>query len=645
MVLRAGYKVGPARPWDIVAAFCGVFAVAIFAIFVVLAPRPDGYSAYSDTISRLGAFGAPAQWWFTTVNLVEALLIPVFAYGVQRRVPVGLVGVLLLGAVAPGSLVVSYPCSGVCDPRAIGVHNAGASYTGVMIVLMMVAVGWGAFRYVHGWLRPATMVASAANVSAFLLLLLSIYGPLGGVGLWERLFWATAYLWVLMAAASILEATQRRPRVPGIDPSVAQGQVLSASRALTEAIYLLGAVRDLGPARQWVAETSRSARDLPHTSVTLAFTHQGLKALDFGYRDNPSSAAFVTGMRPRAAALGDQGGSAPEEWEEPWRSHPVHVLVWIEARNRRDADAALALVTCLPGAGGLEFYPPQVASAGTSGRRPQHELLGFRDGISQPWLRFTGWKEPSAEVRGGGVLDPFGELRPVAAGEFVLGVEDESGDVAPLPHPKQVFDRGTYLVVRKLVQDEGLDLDATVVAGETKGGPSFSELLMGRRRHGAPLAAPGHHCGLNHFAYSADPEGLRCPLGAHVRRANPRDALGFGSLLSARHRIIRRGKVFREHDSTAWVNGLMFLALNARIEDQFEFIQRLWLNDGNRQRIGTTSDTIAGSSGSTGPIVLQSARGPEVYRGDTGVVRTRGGEYFFVPSRAGLEALTTLLAE
>ena len=55
----------------------------------------------------------------------------------------------------------------------------------------------------------------------------------------------------------------------------------------------------------------------------------------------------------------------------------------------------------------------------------------------------------------------------------------------------------------------------------------------------------------------------------------------------------------------------MFIAVNARIEDQFEFIQRLWLNDGDRQRLGASRDLIAGSSRSASTAILQVDGGPE----------------------------------
>ena len=83
----------------------------------------------------------------------------------------------------------------------------------------------------------------------------------------------------------------------------------------------------------------------------------------------------------------------------------------------------------------------------------------------------------------------------------------------------------------------------------------------------------------------------------------------------------------------------MFLAVNARIEDQFEFIQRLWLNDGDRQRLGATRDFVAGSSQATSTTVIHTAGGPLITSPIPVFVRTMGGEYFFAPSMSGLRAL------
>ena len=85
----------------------------------------------------------------------------------------------------------------------------------------------------------------------------------------------------------------------------------------------------------------------------------------------------------------------------------------------------------------------------------------------------------------------------------------------------------------------------------------LEERLVGRRRDGRRLDQPATATRapeLNSFTYRDDPDGLMCPLGAHIRRAHPRDALGFGMLLSARHRIIRRGNTYCA-DARAPVDG------------------------------------------------------------------------------------------
>src|SRR5207237_396510 len=76
--------------------------------------------------------------------------------------------------------------------------------------------------------------------------------------------------------------------------------------------------------------------------------------------------------------------------------------------------------------------------------------------------------------------------------------------------------------------------------------------MVGRWPGGAPLVlSPDVDdpalAGANDFAYhDADPHGLRCPLGSHVRRANPRDSLqpkpgtDASIAVNKRHRLIRR---------------------------------------------------------------------------------------------------------
>ena len=154
---------------------------------------------------------------------------------------------------------------------------------------------------------------------------------------------------------------------------------------------------------------------------------------------------------------------------------------------------------------------------------------------------------------------------------------------------------------------------------------------------------PSTRAGTNAFGYAdQDPDGFGCPLGAHVRRSNPRDALGFDGKLAFRHRIIRRGMPYGpplkedalEDDGEH--RGLVFVCFNASISRQFESIQRQWLNDGNIFHLGDDQDYLLG--GTAGKMTIQG-RPPFMLAPQAPFVTTRGGEYLFVPSLTALTAI------
>jgi Dyp-type peroxidase family len=196
-------------------------------------------------------------------------------------------------------------------------------------------------------------------------------------------------------------------------------------------------------------------------------------------------------------------------------------------------------------------------------------------------------------------------------------------------------------VVRKLRQDVAA-FHSYADADDTA--PALAESLVGRTRDGAPLPLrDADSSSPNDFTYGGDPEGQRCPLGAHIRRANPRDALGFASTLSVRRRIVRRGVPYGPWWDPAdpeAERGLMFVACNVRIAEQFEFVQKQWLNDGSAFGLGNSPDPLGGNwpPDSRRPFVIQG-RPPRVIEHLPAFVTTRGGEYFFVPSVPGLRAL------
>jgi len=213
------------------------------------------------------------------------------------------------------------------------------------------------------------------------------------------------------------------------------------------------------------------------------------------------------------------------------------------------------------------------------------------------------------------------------------------------------------MVWRKLHQDVALfrrtlrDAARLYESGDEE---KLAAKVVGRWRDGTPLvtspAAPDPDFKpdareANDFRYAeADPDGSRCPVGAHIRRSNPRDALGFEGRLSFRHRIIRRGMPYgpalpdgaTEDDGQD--RGLVFVCFNASISRQFEGVQIQWLNDGNIFHLGHDKDFLMGDTAGTGKMTVEG--NPPFFLGpQRSFVTTRGGEYLFVPGITALGAI------
>jgi Dyp-type peroxidase family len=656
MVLRSGYKQGPAKGWDIAGAASGVALVILLVAFVAAASHTvNSYSQINDTISRLGRGDAPARWWFLAVNIANFFLILAFAWGVQRRLPVGVVTFCFLVATGVGALFVGgFACSGKCSIGTNDAHGSFAKLTALMIAAFMVSAAWAVRRRPGSWFRTTTIALAVADIAVLGVLTSIAIDKDGNGGLFERLFWGFAYLWVLAASLSIVLATRRRVRPIEFDPSLVQRKILRSKRSWTHAAYVCYSIQDDGRAKQWLRFTLDAGLVRPDDgepspgSVTVAFSAAGLRKLGVEATGSCDVEPFTEGMSARARILGDEDESDPRDWQAPWDSDQLDLLVWVEAEDRDVLDELLGAVGGPAGQGALaRLGEVEYATNSSPGKGPDPAAkMRFEDGISQPWLPLRGHHRHDARRMYGGALNAFGEWRPLAVGEFVLGEVDESGDYSIVPDPKAIFHHGSFVIVRKLAQHFAHlnDLVNSMHAqspqlGAT--GADVAERMMGRRRDGHPLATTESQPGHNDFTYADDPVGLRCPLGAHIRRANPRDALGFGTTMAARHRIIRRGKVYDNDRKalTEWSSGLFFVAINARIGDQFEFVQSMWLNDGTRQRQGTSRDLFAGASRSTSPAVLQLDSGPVIIDPIPKLVRTMGGGYFFAPSIAGLRSL------
>ena len=367
------------------------------------------------------------------------------------------------------------------------------------------------------------------------------------------------------------------------------------------------------------------------------------------------SREFRAGMASRAPTLGDAGASDPERWEPELRDGALHVLATVNALDQGALERALGRLRD-DAAHAVAWRWP--TSSGPSCWPGSREHFGYADGFAQPAL--AGVDERPTGASAAGCPWPTGAWRALAPGEFVLGYEDEDTRVDPkrgLPSaPADPFGRsGTYMVWRKLHQDVALFRRVLREAAELYGDGDHEKLaakVVGRWPNGTPLVVspdapiadfePKTDPRTNGFRYAAeDPHGVRCPLGAHIRRTNPRDALGFDGLLSFRHRIIRRGMPYgaplaagaAEDDRVD--RGLIFVCFNASISRQFEGIQAQWLNDGNVFHLGHDSDFLMGDPHGTGKMTVEGE--PPFFLGPQGpFVTTRGGAYLFVPGMGAL---------
>jgi hypothetical protein len=163
------------------------------------------------------------------------------------------------------------------------------------------------------------------------------------------------------------------------------------------------------------------------------------------------------------------------------------------------------------------------------------------------------------------------------------------------------------------------------------------------RTHRAPTASHPDASGRvrivpdNDFLFGEeDPQALRCPYGAHIRRANPRDSLDPGNAdqvaISNRHRIMRVGRHYQPAHGQK--PGLLFMALCADIERQFEFLQQSWLKSSSFHGLMHEKDPLLGDAQKDNcGFTVPTPDGPIGLTRVPQFVATKGGGYFFLPGR------------
>jgi Dyp-type peroxidase family len=303
------------------------------------------------------------------------------------------------------------------------------------------------------------------------------------------------------------------------------------------------------------------------------------------------------------------------------------------------------------------------------------EHFGYVDGRSQP-LFFQ--KDVSQETHDRGGTDQW---NPESGPNLVL-VKDPNGD----PEGKGIPAYGSYLVFRKLLQDvdgfeHALDDLANVLNLKDHDRKRAEALVMGRFRDGTPLTIEcvpkKQHPIPNNFNYINDPQGLKCPFQAHIRKVNPRgerdrvvqsaltatlkklsvvgqeDYDSVRSAITARyaercHRIARRSVLYgmrkTEPDQDPSLTpttevGVLFMCYQSDIRRQFEFLQASWANNENAPAQGTAPDAIVGrvkvgqqASPQKWPRRWNGLRSDNEPFCFQNFITLKGGEYFFAPS-------------
>lgn len=397
-------------------------------------------------------------------------------------------------------------------------------------------------------------------------------------------------------------------------------------------------------------------------ALVTAFTADGLRQLDM---DEAALATFPTAFQEgmsapqRARALGDE---ETRNWQWGGEESPaVHAVLILYAKEVKDLQKEIEKRTYeLEKEYGHKVLKDVRLQGLTKNKETDaleiREPFGFRDGISQPIMRGTKqWSKPENEIH---VVEP---------GELLLGYRDNLGNISPSPSSsgEDIGRNGTFLVIRQLEQDTtGFDDYIADAANQLEDDPRVQGLsgenlqhwvaatMVGRWRDGSSLVRYPHPPSTdstdaprapdNDFRFGReDPDGLRCPLGAHIRRANPRDSFEPGSALqlaiSNRHRILRVGRSYAPEGKDK--PGLLFMCINADIERQFEFLQQTWIFGSNFHGLEDEIDPIVGFRGKGDTMTVPTSRGPVRLQGLAKFVSVLGGGYFFVPGKSAARVL------
>jgi Dyp-type peroxidase family len=399
-------------------------------------------------------------------------------------------------------------------------------------------------------------------------------------------------------------------------------------------------------------ETRKGGRSFCHCALSF----KGYQALGLD-ASAPTDTDFRGGMKANGSitALKDPPVNT---WEAPFQKDIHGVVIVADAIEAQTAVFTGKIIELITGAGGTIVHV-QHGKAVKNSAGNGIENFGYVDGRSQPLMLDEDIAAENAAA---------GSSRWEPAFPLNTALVKDPGATA------DITAHGSFFVFRKLEQDvrafktrEQEVADILGLTGEDR--ELAGAMLVGRFEDGTPVTLSNEAKALaapqNDFDYTGD-AGSRCPFHGHIRKTNPRGSGGAEAEPNERkHLMARRGILYEdvkrlvhpdelpEAESLAEFTtkvapllptggiGLLFMAYNSVISNQFKFTQQTWANN-------TTFPTNPGGAHGIDPVIGQGNNTPGEQKlplkWDTpsagtnntatfsGFVKMKGGEYFFSPS-------------
>ena len=296
-----------------------------------------------------------------------------------------------------------------------------------------------------------------------------------------------------------LEPEELQGALPGavlteLDFPNIQGFVVRGYR-LPAAGYLFLRIDDGAKARAFLGDfipqviTAERWDVKPESGINVAFSYEGLRAL--GVADASLAgfpAEFRDGMASRAELLGDVGESAPEHWEDCFRSGDAHVLVMISAKDPAalaERDRRIRELVAAPRRRERGRHRSSAACC-----RPAASTSATPTGSRSRRSRAAGSRTTRARARPARTATG-GRSRPASSSS---ATPTSRARCPPRRRPTTLSRNGSYVVYRKLRQDvAAFRRQLREAAALYPGGEELlAAKLVGRWRDGTPLDSSPH---------------------------------------------------------------------------------------------------------------------------------------------------------